>query len=67
MSDGVLAKNGTSVFAWKGENLDEYWDCTYKALIWPNGKGPNIIVDDGGDATLMILEGIKWEELYEKN
>lgn len=45
----------------------DYWRCTYKALIWPDGSGPNIIVDDGGDATMMILEGAVWEEKYEKN
>src|SRR3989339_509345 len=50
----AIAKSGVSVFAWKGETLDEYWWCTKKALTWPDGKGPNLIVDDGGDATLMI-------------
>lgn len=54
------------VFAWKGENLEEYWELTYNALIWPDGKGPNIIVDDGGDATMMIIEGAKWEARYEE-
>merc|ERR1711915_485318 len=55
------------VFAWKGETQAEYWECTYKALSFPGGKGPNIIVDDGGDATMMILEGAKWEAKYEEN
>ena len=52
-----IAETGTPVFAWKGESLAEYWACTYKALTWPNGSGPNLIVDDGGDATLMIHHG----------
>jgi adenosylhomocysteinase len=42
----------------------EYWECTHKALSFPGGLGPNIIVDDGGDATMMILEGAKWEAKY---
>src|SRR5207253_6672215 len=42
---------GTPVFAWKGETLEEYWWCTREALMWPDGSGPNLIVDDGGDAT----------------
>lgn len=49
------------MFAWKGENLEEYWELTYKMLKWPNGDGPDMLVDDGGDATLMIHEGIKAE------
>ena len=47
----AIAKAGIPVFAWKGENLVEYWECTMKALTWPNGDGPELIVDDGGDAT----------------
>ncbi len=58
----AIAKGGTPVFAWKGETLEEYWDCTYKALTWPNGKGPQLIVDDGGDATLLIHKGCELEE-----
>jgi len=58
----AIAVGGTPVFAWKGESLEEYWDCTYKALTWPNGKGPNLIVDDGGDATLLIHRGYELEE-----
>lgn len=58
----AIAKGGTPVFAWKGETLGEYWDCTYKALTWPNGKGPQLIVDDGGDATLLIHKGCELEE-----
>ena len=47
----AIAKAGAPVFAWKGESLEDYWDCTYRALTWPDGKGPQLIVDDGGDAT----------------
>ncbi len=57
----AIAKSGTPVFAWKGESLEEYWDCTFKALTWPDGKGPNLIVDDGGDATLLIHKGYELE------
>ncbi len=57
----AMAKAGTPVFAWKGETLEEYWDCTYKALTWPSGKGPQLIVDDGGDATLLIHKGYELE------
>lgn len=58
----AIAKTGTPVFAWKGENLDEYWWCTRQILSFAEGKGPNLIVDDGGDATLMIHLGYKVEE-----
>ncbi len=58
----AIAKAGVPVFAWKGETLDEYWECTYQALTWPDGKGPNLIVDDGGDATLMIHLGCQGED-----
>jgi adenosylhomocysteinase len=58
----AIAKNGTAaVFAWKGETLEEYWWCTEQALSWPDGLGPDLIVDDGGDATLMVHEGVKAE------
>ena len=57
----AMAKAGVSVFAWKGESLEEYWDCTFKALTWKNGKGPQLIVDDGGDATLLIHKGYELE------
>jgi adenosylhomocysteinase len=58
----AIVKNGTAaVFAWKGESLEEYWWCTEQALTWPDGSGPDLIVDDGGDATLMIHEGVKME------
>jgi len=63
----AVAANGTAVFAWKEETLDEYWWCTLQALVFPNGEGPTTIVDDGGDATMMILHGRYWEEQYEKD
>ena len=53
---------GIPVFAWKGETLEEYWDCTYRALSFPDGKGPNLIVDDGGDATLLVHKGFELEK-----
>src|ERR1700754_3730596 len=58
----AIAKAGISVFAWKGETLEEYWWCTYQALSHPDGKGPQLIVDDGGDATLLIHKGYELEE-----
>ncbi|MFH2042096.1 MAG: adenosylhomocysteinase [Acidobacteriota bacterium] len=59
----AIVKNGTAaVFAWKGESLEEYWWCLEQALVWPDGKGPDLIVDDGGDATLMVHEGVKVEK-----
>lgn len=58
----AIAKSGTAVFAWKGETLEEYWDCTWKALYWGEGKGPQLIVDDGGDATLLIHRGYAAEK-----
>jgi adenosylhomocysteinase len=57
----AIAKKGIPVFAWKGETLREYWECTKKALDFGNGLGPNLIVDDGGDATLMIHKGVEIE------
>jgi len=57
----AIAASGVPVFAWKGETLEEYWDCTYRALTWPDGSGPEQIVDDGGDATLLIHLGAKAE------
>jgi adenosylhomocysteinase len=53
---------GVPVFAWKGETLDEYWWCTNEALLWPDGSGPDLIVDDGGDATLLIHKGKEFED-----
>ncbi|WP_446665394.1 adenosylhomocysteinase [Flexivirga sp. B27] len=52
---------GVPVFAWKGETLEEYWDCTNLALSWPEGDGPNMILDDGGDATMLVHNGKAWE------
>jgi adenosylhomocysteinase len=57
----AMAASGIPVFAWKGENLEEYWWCTRKALSFPGGFGPNLIVDDGGDATLMVHRGYELE------
>src|SRR5689334_9949740 len=53
---------GTPVFAWKGETLEEYWWCTSEALMWPDGSGPTQIVDDGGDATLLLHKGVEYEK-----
>ena len=58
----AIAAAGIPVFAWKGENLKEYWECTYRALTWPDGNGPTLVVDDGGDATLMIHRGYAAED-----
>ncbi len=62
----AIAKAGYPVFAWKGETLDEYWWCTLEAMTWPDGSGPNLIVDDGGDATLLIHRGYQFEETFAK-
>jgi adenosylhomocysteinase len=53
---------GCPVFAWKGETLEEYWWCTSEALMWPDGGGPDLIVDDGGDATLLVHKGVEYEK-----
>ena len=58
----AMAQSGVPVFAWKGESLEEYWWCTYQALSHPNGKGPQLVIDDGGDATLLIHKGYELEE-----
>ncbi|MBX7269002.1 adenosylhomocysteinase [Micromonospora sp. Llam7] len=61
--DGTLdAPSGTPVYAWKGETLDEYWWCTEQVLDWPDGQGPNMILDDGGDATLLVHRGAEFEK-----
>jgi adenosylhomocysteinase len=61
--DGTVEKpRGVPVFAWKGETLEEYWWCTEVALCWPDGSGPDLIVDDGGDATLLIHKGVEFEK-----
>eukprot|EP00923_Selenidium_pygospionis_P034753 GHVN01060467.1.p1 GENE.GHVN01060467.1~~GHVN01060467.1.p1 ORF type:complete len:497 (-),score=58.08 GHVN01060467.1:185-1456(-) len=63
----AVAKAGSAtVFAWKGETLPEYWWCTYQALKWPGCVGPDLIVDDGGDATMLIHKGVEWEKEFEK-
>ncbi len=59
----AIAQNGSAaVFAWKGETLEEFWWCTEQALVWPDGSGPDLIVDDGGDATLFIHQGVAIEK-----
>jgi adenosylhomocysteinase len=58
----AIAKRGTPVFAWKGETLAEYWWCTNQAMTWPDADGPNMIVDDGGDATLLLHKGVEFEK-----
>ena len=62
----IVAAQTSHVFAWKGESLEEYWDCTFKMLVWPDCDGPDILVDDGGDATLLIHEGVKAEREFAK-
>ncbi|MFW6241222.1 MAG: adenosylhomocysteinase [Thermodesulfobacteriota bacterium] len=57
----IAEKGEAAVFAWKGETLEEYWWCAEQALTWPDGSGPNLIVDDGGDATMMIHQGVTAE------
>ncbi len=57
----VDAPKGVPVFAWKGETLEEYWWCTEQALMWPDGTGPNMLLDDGGDATLLVHKGAEYE------
>ncbi|MGC4832901.1 adenosylhomocysteinase [Micromonospora vinacea] len=57
------APAGVPVYAWKGESLDEYWWCTQQVLLWPDGQGPNMILDDGGDATLLVHKGAEFEAI----
>jgi adenosylhomocysteinase len=57
----AIAAAGVPVFAWKGETLVEYWDCTWKALVGPDGLGPQLVIDDGGDVTLLIHKGVELE------
>ncbi|PCJ57449.1 MAG: adenosylhomocysteinase [Candidatus Hydrogenedentota bacterium] len=63
----AIAEAGYPVFAWKGETLEEYWWCTLQALTWPDGSGPQLIVDDGGDATLFIHRGWDFEEHFNEH
>ena len=58
----AIAAAGVPVFAWKGETLEEYWWCTEQALNWPGHDGPNMILDDGGDATLLVHKGVEFEK-----
>ena len=58
----AIAATGVPVFAWKGESLEEYWWCTYQALNHAGGKGPQLVVDDGGDVTLLIHKGVELED-----
>lgn len=62
----IAHARSANVFAWKGETLEEYWECTNRMMTWPNGDGPDILVDDGGDATLLVHEGVKYERLFAK-
>ncbi len=57
----AIAATGVPIFAWKGETLEEYWWCTEQALTWPDADGPNMILDDGGDATLLVHKGVEFE------
>lgn len=62
-SGTAAAPSGVPVFAWKGESLEEYWWCTQQALTWPDEDGPNMLLDDGGDATLLVHKGAEFEQL----
>ena len=62
-----IAESGTPIYAWKGESLEEYWWCTLQALTFKGNEGPDLIVDDGGDATLLIHKGYELEEYFAKN
>lgn len=62
----IASARTANVFAWKGMTLEEYWICTERMLTWPDCDGPDLLVDDGGDATLLIHEGVKYERLFAK-
>jgi adenosylhomocysteinase len=66
-ASAIVRAKTSNVFAWKGETLEEYWWCTEKALTWPSGQGPEQIVDDGGDSTLLLHEGKKFEDAHAKD
>jgi adenosylhomocysteinase len=63
----AIAEAGFPVYAWKGETLEEYWWCTLQAMTWPDGTGPQLIVDDGGDATLLIHRGCDFENHFDEH
>ena len=63
----IARDKSAAVFAWEGETLEEYWDCTLAALVWPDGDGADLLVDDGGDATLLIHEGVDAEDAFAKD
>ena len=62
----AMVEAGIPVFAWKGETLEEFWWCMMKTFEFAEGKGPQLIVDDGGDATILLIEGLKWEKIYKE-
>ena len=62
----IVKANTAKVFAWKGETCAEYWQCTLDALTWENGEGPDLIVDDGGDATILLLFGLESEKKFKE-
>jgi len=64
---GIVKGNTANVFAWKGETLEEYWWCTAKAITWPDNEGADLIVDDGGDVTLLVHEGVAAEKTFEES
>merc|ERR1711892_1166690 len=66
-ASAIVRAKTSNVFAWKGETLEEYWWCTEKSLTWPSGQGPEQIVDDGGDSTLLLHEGKKFEDAHAKD
>ncbi len=63
----IVKSKSAVVFAWKGETIEEYWDCVYNSLVWPDGTGPDLIVDDGCDATFLVHEGVYYEDRFESD